>query len=97
MLERPELLALCELFHWLTLPYAVVAGYDVKDRTCQDKEATIDPAPVAVRLFLKSVDAAIALIDLDGAKATLWHYRRYRSSPLMLIVEIAQRVQVDVR
>src|SRR4051794_34711987 len=97
VLERSELLGLGELLHRFTLPYAVVTRYDVKDRICQDKEATIDPASVALRLFVKSIDATIVLIDLDRAKATLRQYRRHRGGPSMPLVEVTQRVQVDVR
>ena len=96
MLEGSEPLALRELGHWLTLPYAIVACNDIKDRARQHEEPTIDPAPVAGWLLLKSIDAIVALIDLDRAEAALRQYSRHRGSPSMRLVEFTQRPQVDI-
>src|SRR5262245_64769332 len=88
MLEGSELLAPRELGHRLTLPDAVISRNDVKDRACQHEESTVDPASVAGRLLVKSVDAIVALMDLDRAEATLRQHGCHCGSPSMLLVDI---------
>src|ERR1700682_2580706 len=69
MLKRAELLVLRELYHRFTLPNAIIACNHVKDRACQYEKTTIDPASVAVRLLVESIDATVVVIDFDGAEA----------------------------